>query len=283
MADYYPLIAKAVSGLDKSTGEARRALYDRARTALLAQLRGVEPALSEPDITRERLALEEAIRKAEVEAADRSRNGALTEAGPLRSPTDQEGKNVPPYLAAEGGKLPRQQWFVLLNDKRHGPFTFAALTKAAKKGVITAETHIWRRDWQKWHPARQVSGLLNETPFGPEQKENFDGRQPEIKREKYPSMEEILASIPRISSDDDEAKRREEEERLRLKEEAKRRREEEEQRQREQEAKRRREKEERLEHKQEVKRGEERKIKRPRGPVRSVPQALNNVLPIISF
>jgi hypothetical protein len=63
MADYYPLIAKAVSGLEKSTGEARRALYDRARTALLAQLRGVEPALSEPDITRERLALEEAIRK----------------------------------------------------------------------------------------------------------------------------------------------------------------------------------------------------------------------------
>src|SRR5713101_4252533 len=74
MADYYPLIAKAVSGLDKSTGEARRALYDRARTALLAQLRGVEPALSEPDITRERLALEEAIRKVEAEAARRSRS-----------------------------------------------------------------------------------------------------------------------------------------------------------------------------------------------------------------
>src|SRR5437899_12665593 len=69
MADYYPLIAKAVSGLDKSTPEARRALYDRARTALLAQLRGVEPALSEPDITRERLALEEAIRKVEGEVA----------------------------------------------------------------------------------------------------------------------------------------------------------------------------------------------------------------------
>jgi hypothetical protein len=77
MADYYPLIAKAVSGLDKSTGEARRALYDRARTALLAQLRGVEPALSEPDITRERLALEEAIRKVEAEAARRSRGEPL--------------------------------------------------------------------------------------------------------------------------------------------------------------------------------------------------------------
>src|SRR6202521_3870648 len=77
MADYYPLIAKAVSGLDKSTGEARRALYDRAGQALLAQLRGVVPALAEPDITRERLALEEAIRKVETEAARRSRNDPL--------------------------------------------------------------------------------------------------------------------------------------------------------------------------------------------------------------
>src|ERR1700720_327998 len=73
MADYYPLIAKAVSGLERNTGEGRRALYERARTALVAQLRGVIPALSESDITRERLALEEAIRKVEGEAARRSR------------------------------------------------------------------------------------------------------------------------------------------------------------------------------------------------------------------
>jgi hypothetical protein len=86
MADYYPLIAKAVSGLEKSTVEARRALYDRARTALLAQLRGVEPALSEPDITRERLALEEAIRRVEAEAARRSRSEPL----PARPESRQE-------------------------------------------------------------------------------------------------------------------------------------------------------------------------------------------------
>ncbi len=77
MADYYPLIARAVSGLEKSTGEARRALYERARTALVTQLRGVTPALSESDITRERLALEEAIRKVEAESARRSRNEAV--------------------------------------------------------------------------------------------------------------------------------------------------------------------------------------------------------------
>src|SRR5438128_733726 len=73
MADYQPLIAKAVAGLEKSTGEARRSLYERARTALVTQLRGVVPALSESDITRERLALEEAIRKVEAEAARKSR------------------------------------------------------------------------------------------------------------------------------------------------------------------------------------------------------------------
>src|SRR4029077_11364162 len=72
MADYYPLIARAVAGLEKNTGEGRRVLNERARTALVTQLRGVQPALSESDITRERLALEEAIRKVEGEAAGTS-------------------------------------------------------------------------------------------------------------------------------------------------------------------------------------------------------------------
>src|SRR5260370_1158232 len=69
MADYHPLISRAVAALEKNNGENRRAIYDRARSALLAQLRGVTPALDESDITRERLALEESIRKVEGESA----------------------------------------------------------------------------------------------------------------------------------------------------------------------------------------------------------------------
>ena len=34
MADYHPLISRAVAGLDKNNGESRRTLYDRARAAL---------------------------------------------------------------------------------------------------------------------------------------------------------------------------------------------------------------------------------------------------------
>lgn len=82
MADYYPLVARAVAGLDKNTGEARRALYERARTALVAQLRGTDPPLDEAEITRERLALEEAIRKVETEAARRARQETMGSAAP---------------------------------------------------------------------------------------------------------------------------------------------------------------------------------------------------------
>ena len=77
MADYYPLINRAIAGLDPSApGEQRRALYERARSALIAQLRGVEPPLTESEITRERLSLEEAVRKVEAEAAQRARDAS---------------------------------------------------------------------------------------------------------------------------------------------------------------------------------------------------------------
>ena len=72
MANYYPLIARAVAGLDLNTGDTRRTLYERARTALVAQLRGLEPKLDDSEITRERLALEEAIRKVETESIRRT-------------------------------------------------------------------------------------------------------------------------------------------------------------------------------------------------------------------
>ena len=85
MADYYPLIARAVAGLEKNTGDARRTLYERARAALVAQLRGVTPALDESDITRERLALEEAIRKVEGESARQS-TSQTNAAGRVKAP-----------------------------------------------------------------------------------------------------------------------------------------------------------------------------------------------------
>src|SRR5437870_3881576 len=65
MADYYPLIARAVAGLGSNTPETRGTLYERARAALLTQLRVLEPPLGEAVIFDEQIKLESAIRKIE--------------------------------------------------------------------------------------------------------------------------------------------------------------------------------------------------------------------------
>ncbi|HEV7877047.1 hypothetical protein [Bradyrhizobium sp.] len=118
MADYYPLIARAIAGLDASApGEQRRALYERARAALIAQLRGVQPPLSESEITRERLSLEEAVRKVESEAAQRareasragSRAGDAFRAGTARASAAKPGEPSPPPRARQPAAPPPPQ------------------------------------------------------------------------------------------------------------------------------------------------------------------------------
>jgi hypothetical protein len=74
MTDYYQLMIRAIANLDKSTGETRRALYGRVRTVPVESLRNFDPLLSESEITRERLMLEEAIRKVEADARWLSRS-----------------------------------------------------------------------------------------------------------------------------------------------------------------------------------------------------------------
>ena len=100
MTDYYPLIARAVAGLAKSTGESRRALYERARTALLAQLRSLDPPLAENEITRERLLLEEAIRRGEADAARQQRTES-----PRPSPTVKDRPAEPAAREAQSGAM----------------------------------------------------------------------------------------------------------------------------------------------------------------------------------
>jgi hypothetical protein len=79
MTDYYPLIARAVSSLDNNTGDMRRVVYERARLALVNQLRSFQPPLSESDITRELAVLEEAIQNIELETTKHSRSGDANE------------------------------------------------------------------------------------------------------------------------------------------------------------------------------------------------------------
>src|SRR2546422_23231 len=112
MADYQPLIAKAVAGLEKSTGEARRSLYERARPARRSP-EGRRP----PD---ERLSLSN-------EGLKGSRD-VVAEAESLGDATAQAGKNARAAYAAvpspspEFDRLePRMESDALRARDRRGP------------------------------------------------------------------------------------------------------------------------------------------------------------------
>jgi hypothetical protein len=66
--DYCSLIARAIANLEPNAAEARQKVYDHARKVLRNQVRDVELGLSESEQADELLALEQAIRKVELEA-----------------------------------------------------------------------------------------------------------------------------------------------------------------------------------------------------------------------
>jgi outer membrane biosynthesis protein TonB len=104
MADYYPVLKKTVAALPENTGAARREIYQRARKAIVAQLKGYDPPLSPSEITAEQLRLEESIRKVEAEAAREtlgysqpaSTAAPAAPAAPAKPPEAQRAEPKPP-------------------------------------------------------------------------------------------------------------------------------------------------------------------------------------------
>ena len=64
MADYHSIIARAVSHLPHNNDEARRAIYEQARTALHKRL-GNDPQISDAELVNEHHRLEVAIYEVE--------------------------------------------------------------------------------------------------------------------------------------------------------------------------------------------------------------------------
>ena len=125
LADYYPLIVQAVSRLERSTAQSRGKIYDRARAAMVSQLRSLTPDLSESDIACEQLALEHAIRKVETESLHHS----LTPAQPsIRRPDPMTHvQHVPEELATTRnvGGFARTAELDHDDDPSDGHLTFA--------------------------------------------------------------------------------------------------------------------------------------------------------------
>jgi hypothetical protein len=99
MADYYPLLSRAIASLGDQPGISHQAIYDRARDALGRQLRGFEPPLGEDHIAAELAALEETIARVEREhTAGKAVEDELFGLKPPASPEADERDDEPPPL-----------------------------------------------------------------------------------------------------------------------------------------------------------------------------------------
>ena len=105
MADYYSVLARAVGTLPENTAAGRRAIYEKARGALVRQLETIQPPLPANEIAKQRLALEEAVRRIEGETA-RAALAAGQAAATPRPPAPAAPPPAPPPPAAPPAAAP---------------------------------------------------------------------------------------------------------------------------------------------------------------------------------
>jgi hypothetical protein len=106
MTNYYQVIASGIAGLKESSPDSRREFYWLARTELEVQLCGLVPPLTQSEIMRERLALNEAIRKIEAERLLLVETPRLdtAPARPLESP-EREASCIGRQLVANAARV----------------------------------------------------------------------------------------------------------------------------------------------------------------------------------
>jgi hypothetical protein len=179
MADYYTIIAKAVGGLDPNTGAARRRLYDRARVALVAEMRSARNALHESDILAAQRSLEEAIGKIEADAEPD---------GGTDQPIDMPLTYLPRGGGAKAPYPPANQ-----NGERRGP-----LKRLWTQRLWTQRlwTQMFRRAGDRAHGHGALAG--GEALLGrfPDQRHSGPGRDTWLK--------DLLARASREEDEDDD-------------------------------------------------------------------------------
>lgn len=177
MADYFTLISRAINGLPEQNSETRKAVYDRARTALLKQLRGMTPALPEKDVTRERLALEEAIRKLEFNLirglsndtpAEKTPEPPPVTLTPEAEPVKVETVDYEPKGRVKFEHPPEERSLI---KKINKPLVFGSLGGA----LIFTLLALWLLASPST-PVKTIPNVVTDTPFPPPVEKKNDQR-----------------------------------------------------------------------------------------------------------
>ncbi|WP_417584491.1 hypothetical protein [Pelagibacterium sp.] len=231
MADYRELLRKAIDALPDNTGANRRAVYEKARSALVAQLRAIDPPLPAREITTHRLNLEDCIREVEHEATERllGRFKAVEETAPEPEPDNaavvDESVDEPvaaydaiddgPYVdepepLAEPGPV-EDEAFVSQPD---GDFAPEPATPEAAEPEVEATERERSSDEQNEasdddelsHPPSSV--FVSSDDHAPAQQDdisaaNFEpdaASEPETDKRRLGSIEDIIASAEQAAS-----------------------------------------------------------------------------------
>lgn len=209
MTDYYPLIDRAVAGLEQNTGDTRRSIYRRARTVLDGQLRSLSERLSPSEILGERVALEEAIDKVELEAARRTRaaQSRFDELVNIAPKAFAQGDNRAVVLRAVPQASRRDADDRALQPRRYSPPPSQAKPEPVRRHANGADPR-WANEWPsspglRGPAAPEAIGTAAHVPATqPREGAWLSGILNRLDAQE-PSIDESLASIPRFISDDE--------------------------------------------------------------------------------
>jgi hypothetical protein len=122
MADFYSILAQAVSALDPSTADTRGQLYDRARSAMTSKLEAATPPFPGADVAAAKIAFESAVARVEADALEREdATAAAVGAPPLSPDSAADGRRSERGATRSGASTGRDTWLTdLLERASHG-------------------------------------------------------------------------------------------------------------------------------------------------------------------
>lgn len=150
MAEYYAVLSKAVAGLEANGADARRAVYDKARNALIGQLKAIDPPLPTAEISRQRLELEEAIRRVEREAST----------APAAAPARLAGARTQTAARVDPERAPKQTPQDVFRRAIQAAERDSDGSARVERAPVAARADDWSTDRVEPPPARRTETYL---------------------------------------------------------------------------------------------------------------------------